>query len=64
VPAATAAAVAVAAATLFCLWRRGVSCARLRWCLVCVCLTGCDGVGRGCLWRMLDDAVCDCDRSC
>eukprot|EP01046_Picozoa_sp_COSAG06_P099468 COSAG06_NODE_45586_length_353_cov_1.618110_1_plen_53_part_01 len=24
---------------------RGVSCARLRWCLLCVCLTACAGVG-------------------
>eukprot|EP01046_Picozoa_sp_COSAG06_P107176 COSAG06_NODE_53492_length_299_cov_9.100000_1_plen_50_part_01 len=36
--------------------RRSVSCARLRWCLLCVCLTACDGVGvSGGSWRMLDD---------
>ena len=27
-------------------------------CLVCVCLTACDGVGCGWLWRMLNDAGC------
>eukprot|EP01046_Picozoa_sp_COSAG06_P076518 COSAG06_NODE_24459_length_662_cov_0.738899_1_plen_85_part_00 len=38
-----------------------MSCARLRWCLVCVCLTACDGVVvSGGSWRMLDDAACAC----
>ena len=38
-----------------------MSCARLRWCLLCVCLTACDGVGvSGGSWRMLDDAASAC----